>query len=156
MKGLLEAYAEFPSKAISCGDQNGDNIKDFVVTANSYSQANLGYVIIYKGRDDIVVDVNKEEINEIPSEFYLMQNYPNPFNPTTSIQYAVGSKQNITLKIYNILGNEIVTLVNEEQSAGKYEVKFNAGKYKLSSGIYFCELRIKDGSSSRIKMVYLK
>ncbi|MEO8231046.1 MAG: right-handed parallel beta-helix repeat-containing protein [Ignavibacteriota bacterium] len=73
------------------------------------------------------------------TEFSLEQNYPNPFNPTTSIKYAIGSKQFVQLKIYNILGNEVSTLVNEIRPAGNYEVNFNASR--LSSGVYFYKLQ---------------
>jgi hypothetical protein len=80
------------------------------------------------------------EINLIPKEFVLYQNYPNPFNPTTKInwQSPVGSHQ--TLKVYDVLGNEVATLVDEYREAGVYEVKFDAGK--ISSGIYFYRITI--------------
>jgi hypothetical protein len=78
-------------------------------------------------------------------EYQLSQNYPNPFNPSTNIEYTVssnvhGEMSNVTLKIYDILGREIITLVNREQSSGNYKVKFNAGK-RIPSGVYFYELR---------------
>jgi hypothetical protein len=71
--------------------------------------------------------------------FMLEQNYPNPFNPRTSIQYAIGSRQFVSLKVFDVLGNEIATLVNEEKPAGEYEVEFDARG--LASGIYFYQLR---------------
>jgi hypothetical protein len=81
-----------------------------------------------------------------PEEFYLYQNYPNPFNPVTSIQYAIGSlpegkagRQFVQLKVYDILGNEVATLVNEEKLAGEYEIEFDGSG--LTSGIYFYKLR---------------
>ena len=80
--------------------------------------------------------------NVIPSEFRLMQNYPNPFNPSTKIswQSPVGSWQ--TLKVYDILGNEVATLVDEYKPAGSYEVKFNVAQNSiLSNGVYFYRLR---------------
>jgi hypothetical protein len=93
------------------------------------------------------------EILRAPATFSLEQNYPNPFNPTTSIQYAIGSRQIITLKVYDVLGNEIATLVNEEKPAGEYEVEFNASE--LTSGIYFYQL--KSGSFVETKkMILLK
>ena len=75
----------------------------------------------------------------LPIEFSLEQNYPNPFNPATSIQYTISSKQNVQLLVYNVLGKEIATLVNEEKPAGNYEVNFDASK--LSSGVYFYQLQ---------------
>src|SRR5574338_1648590 len=78
----------------------------------------------------------------IPTEFVLYQNYPNPFNPSTSIQYAISSTQFVTLKVYDLLGKEVATLVNEEKPAGTYKAGFNrASSIKdLVSGIYFYRL----------------
>ena len=70
-----------------------------------------------------------------PTEYVLFQNYPNPFNPTTTIKYQIPELSFVTLKVYDVLGNEIATLVNEEKPVGNYEVEFNASE--LSSGIYF-------------------
>jgi probable HAF family extracellular repeat protein len=75
----------------------------------------------------------------ISGSFALNQNYPNPFNPSTSIKYSVGSGQFVQLKVYDVLGKEIATLVNEEKAAGSYKVNFNASQ--LSSGIYFYKLQ---------------
>jgi hypothetical protein len=84
------------------------------------------------------VDVENDE-GTIYS-FKLAQNYPNPFNSTTSIQYAISSRQSVTLKVYDVLGNEIATLVNEKKLAGEYEVEFDASG--LTSGIYFYKLSV--------------
>jgi hypothetical protein len=78
-------------------------------------------------------------VNILPTEFALMQNYPNPFNPSTKIKYQVPRTEFITLKIYDILGNEVTTLVNESKEPGEYEIDFNGSK--LSSGVYFYTLR---------------
>lgn len=94
----------------------------------------------------------KEEIS-MPGEYYLSQNYPNPFNPGTNMQYAIGSRQFVSLKVYDILGNEIATLVNEEKPAGKYEVEFNGEG--LSSGMYFYTLTAGSFSETK-KMILLK
>ena len=93
----------------------------------------------------------ENEFQQTPS-FVLQQNYPNPFNPITSIQYAVISNQFVTLKIYDMLGNEIATLVDEFKPAGKYEVEFNA--IGLSSGIYFYTLQRNNNIITK-KMVLL-
>lgn len=155
LRGLLKAFSFFPTKAINCGDQNGDRVKDFVVTAYPFSLDYMGYVLVFLGDPTIVTDIIESE-GVTPSEFKLHQNHPNPFNPSTKIKYAIGSRQYATLKIYDILGKEIVTLLNEEKEAGEYEVEFDASKYNLSSGVYFCELKLKQGFSSKIKMIYLK
>jgi photosystem II stability/assembly factor-like uncharacterized protein len=88
-----------------------------------------------------------------PEEFALHQNFPNPFNPGTSIQYAVSSRQFISLKIYDVLGNEVAVLVNEEKPAGEYEVKIDGTG--LTSGIYFYQLWAGSFIQTK-KMVYLK
>jgi Outer membrane protein Omp28/Secretion system C-terminal sorting domain len=79
-----------------------------------------------------------EPVNETPSKYSLVQNYPNPFNPSTKIKYYLPEEAFVNLKVYNILGKEISSLVNKGQLAGSYEYTFNAGD--LSSGIYFYRL----------------
>ena len=97
---------------------------------------------------------NEIEVDlSLTQSFKLGQNYPNPFNPTTSIKYSISSRQFIILKIYDLLGNEVVNLVDEEKPAGEYEVKFDASEYKLSSGIYF--YKIQAGEFSQIKKLVL-
>jgi hypothetical protein len=97
-------------------------------------------------------DLNEEVIAQ-PVTIHLYQNYPNPFNPVTNIQYAVGSMQYVSIKVYDVLGKEVATLINEEKPAGEYKVEFNGNN--LPSGIYFYQL--KAGSFAEIrKMVLLK
>jgi len=100
----------------------------------------------------ILLDVTETQ-NEFPNSFKLYQNYPNPFNPSTNLQYAIGSRQFVTLKVYDLLGREMATLVNEEIPAGEYEVEFNAPN--LPSGIYFYQLKAGQYSETR-KMVLLE
>jgi photosystem II stability/assembly factor-like uncharacterized protein len=90
---------------------------------------------------------------EVPQQFVLEQNYPNPFNPVTRIQYSVMSNQYITIKIYDVLGREVQTLVNEKRQPGSYDVTFDATKFP--SGIYIYTLRAGNISLSR-KMVLTK
>ncbi|MFQ3609155.1 MAG: T9SS type A sorting domain-containing protein, partial [Chloroherpetonaceae bacterium] len=75
----------------------------------------------------------------LPKQFALEQNYPNPFNPTTIINYQLPTASNVSLKIYDVLGKEVVTLVNGRQEAGTYNFNFNASN--LASGIYFYRLQ---------------
>ncbi len=91
--------------------------------------------------------------NNIPVGFALEQNYPNPFNPSTSIQYAISSKQKVSLIIYDILGNEVAVLVNEVKPAGKYTVNFNA--VNLASGMYIYKLTAGSFIQTR-KMILMK
>ena len=95
----------------------------------------------------------KEVSNNIPSTFSLSQNYPNPFNPTTVINYTVPKSSFISLKVYNILGQEVVTLQSGFQKAGSYKVDFDASK--LSSGVYLYRLE-SNGSSLIKKMILMK
>ena len=75
----------------------------------------------------------------IPSTYRLQQNYPNPFNPTTTIQYDLPEASNVVLKIYNLQGKEISTLVSDRFSAGKYKIQWDASG--LTSGIYYYQLQ---------------
>jgi len=100
-----------------------------------------------------VITTTISEDNNNASSFYLLQNYPNPFNPSTSIEYRVVSREYITLKVYDVLGREITTLVNEEKQAGVYKVVFDAGT--LSSGVYYYRLTIGNFVETK-KIVLLK
>jgi len=82
-----------------------------------------------------------EDEEQFPLEFSLSQNYPNPFNPATTIKYQISELSFITLKVYDVLGNEVTTLVNEELPAGEYEVEFSINNLQLTSGVYFYQLQ---------------
>lgn len=94
------------------------------------------YIYNYDGTVDVVNEP------QIPIQFELMQNYPNPFNPETTISYKLNISRNVELKIYDILGNYITTIVNEVQNPGNYNVNFNAEAY--SSGTYIYSLKLGD------------
>jgi hypothetical protein len=80
----------------------------------------------------------------LSNSYALMQNYPNPFNPTTTIKFSIPNSQLVTIKVYDLLGREISTLVNEEKQPGYYEIKFNGTS--LPSGVYFYRLQAGDPS----------
>lgn len=101
--------------------------------------------------ENVVVGTRHQE--NIQYDFNLDQNYPNPFNPTTKIKYSVPSESFTTLKVYDVLGNEVASLVNERRQAGSYEVEYNAAN--LASGIYFYKLQ-SSGAVLVRKMVVLK
>ncbi len=94
-----------------------------------------------------------EENFNILTDFYLEQNYPNPFNPTTTIKYQIPELSRVTLKVYDVLGNEIANLVNEEKSIGSYQIEFDGSK--LSSGVYFYQLKAGSYGETK-KMVLLR
>jgi len=102
--------------------------------------------------DTTVVSVEDETPN-LPTEFSLSQNYPNPFNPTTTIKFTISDLRFTILKVYDILGNEITTLVNEELPAGEYEVEFDGSG--LTSGIYFYQLKAGNFIETK-KMILMK
>jgi hypothetical protein len=93
------------------------------------------------------------EVELIPTEFALYQNYPNPFNPGTLIKYQVPEKSFVSIRVYDLLGKELATLVNEEKSAGSYDVNFDAGQ--LSSGFYIYTIKAGNFTSTK-KMILMK
>lgn len=96
------------------------------------------------------------ENNLVPQQFALFQNYPNPFNPSTRIQYSLEKAAQVSLKIYNVIGKEVATLVNSHQEAGSYSVLLgNNGTSGLSSGVYFYRLEAGSFVSTR-KLVLMK
>ena len=122
---------------------------------------------LYKTSIGTIVGIDDYR-NNISSEFQLYQNYPNPFNPTTKIKYTIPDviasetkqSQLVTLKVYDVFGNEVATLVNEAQSAGSYEVEFNSRGHSgevrnLPSGIYFYQLKAGNFIETK-KMILLK
>lgn len=110
----------------------------------------LGDLTWYPELGPVGVDDNP---NTLPTEYNLSQNYPNPFNPTTTIKYSVPESGVVKLKVYNILGQEVASLVNKEQIAGEYTVDFDASQ--LASGIYMYSLTSGDVSITK-KMLLLK
>ncbi|HEY6907431.1 MAG TPA: YCF48-related protein [Ignavibacteriaceae bacterium] len=105
-------------------------------------------------KNDNVILQNINDWNEKPNEdFRVYQNFPNPFNPSTKIKYVVPQSSNVVIKVYDILGNEIETLVNEEKTTGTYELTWSAAN--LSSGIYFYQIKV-GGFIQTKKMILLK
>ncbi|NUM63620.1 MAG: T9SS type A sorting domain-containing protein [Ignavibacteriaceae bacterium] len=80
-----------------------------------------------------------DEINIIPEDYVLYQSYPNPFNPSTTIKYSVPNDDNVSLKVFDILGREVELLVDEYKNAGTYSIEFNASRF--ASGVYFYQLQ---------------
>ena len=100
---------------------------------------------------EMITAVSQNPFDSHPKSFSLAQNYPNPFNPTTEISYQLSAVSNVTLKVYDVLGREVATLVNQKQSAGKYSVTFNGSR--LASGVYF--YRLAAGSFVSVKKLML-
>ncbi|MFN4110951.1 MAG: T9SS type A sorting domain-containing protein [Ignavibacteria bacterium] len=91
----------------------------------------------------------------IPDRTELYQNYPNPFNPTTKIRFDLKNDARVQLKLFDVIGRELVVLIDEEKNAGVYTFYFDASKYFLTNGIYFYQLIAGDYKSIK-KMIYLK
>ena len=107
-------------------------------------------VLKYSQASPTGVDYNS---SEIPEKFNLEQNYPNPFNPTTKISFSISSSEFVSLKVYDILGNEVVKLFNEFTQPGNYEIQFNASG--LSSGVYFYQISTENFIETK-KMILTK
>jgi hypothetical protein len=100
-----------------------------------------------------ITEIKDRYSSNIPTAFALYQNYPNPFNPVTTIKYDLPKQVHVTLKVYNILGEEVAVLVNVEKQPGSYEVKFDGSR--LSSGIYFYSIQTGNKTITK-KMILLK
>jgi hypothetical protein len=134
-----------------------DHDRDIDVISGTYIR---GDVSLYENLSSVVgLSID----SSVPNQFMLYQNYPNPFNPTTIIPYELSSQQHVTIKVYNVLGREVATLVNEQKSAGAYTVEFSAkggsasdgNTYDLSSGIYFYTMHAGTFRSTK-KMILLR
>ena len=112
----------------------------------SYRLKQIDYSGIYSYSD--IIEVNVE-----PSRFYLSQNYPNPFNPVTKIRYSLPQTVYVTLKVYNTIGEEVVTLVNNIEEAGSHLVEFDASDF--NSGVYYYKLESGNFSVTN-KMMLIK
>jgi hypothetical protein len=122
-----------------------------IIGPNGYLYAAANGLGLYKS-NSIVTNVNDQIQAEI-SSFSLKQNYPNPFNPVTTIAYTIKELGFVQIRVYDILGKEVSTLVNEEKPAGSYEVEFDASD--LSSGIYFYQLKAGEFAATK-KLILLK
>jgi hypothetical protein len=104
------------------------------------------FIVAYKQQTNVSAG-----INSLPVSYNLSQNYPNPFNPLTTINYSVPKSEFVKIKVFDLLGREVITLVNEYKPVGNYTVQFNANK--LSSGVYF--YRMESGFYSQTKKLIL-
>ncbi len=147
---------------LSEGSRKVLKIDNTYLESGKYLTADAVMVMINRklSPDVVVTNIEDEKGSNvtIPTEFVLEQNYPNPFNPVTKIKYSIpevgtGLALSVQLKIYDILGKEVATLVNEEKQAGIYEVEFKASR--LSSGVYFYKLTAGNYSQTK-KMILLR
>jgi hypothetical protein len=110
------------------------------------------------GNEIPVVQGLRPQSEQVPQFYSLSQNYPNPFNPSTTIKYALPAPTHVELKVYNVLGQMVKVLVNEDQKAGQYSVVWdgtNPDGDQAATGVYFYQLKTGDFTTSR-KMMLLK
>ena len=123
---------------------------------SAFAYAGYGPINVYFNQENLPAVGITPIGNKVPDIFELMQNYPNPFNPNTTIRFKIPSSKYVILKVYDVLGREAATLVNENLKAGEYSVNFNAAN--LTSGVYFyklsagCDLRCKEDDGCKIKI----
>jgi hypothetical protein len=134
------AANEEGAKSIYAADMDGDNDIDLLSAGHSGND-------IFWYENTLIVGVDDNNPTVTPAKFKLFNNYPNPFNPITKIKYQLPEISFVTIKVYDVLGNEIATLVNEEKPAGEYNVEFRIDNLELTSGIYFYQLRASDPST---------
>ncbi len=148
--GLLH---EMGYSVAGAGDVNGDGSPDLIASA-PLTDSGKGAVFVY----GLVGTDVPEQKNNRPVRFELSQNYPNPFNPTTTIRYFLPKREKVTLEIFNLLGERVQVLADEEQMAGEHTAHWDGkdqSRNALSSGIYFYRLKGK-GFSGTKKMFFLK
>ena len=128
----------------------GGSILSLAVSGTNIFAGTEGSGVFRRALSDIITDV-KEISNSIPNNFVLSQNYPNPFNPSTNINFSVPLSSFVSIKVYDVLGKEVASLVNEELKAGSYKFSFNANG--LTSGVYFS--RVTAGNFTQTKNMIL-
>ena len=126
----------------------------FYFASNGSNQANGWYLddIRIEGIVATTIDISEDEMS-LPTMFALHQNYPNPFNPSTTIEFSIPYSSHVMLKIYDLLGKEVATLVNEELSMGQHKVNWNA--HNLASGIYIYKIQVGEFVQTR-KMILMR
>jgi hypothetical protein len=144
-------FAKGLPRSVVASDFDKDGKTDIAIVSSVAPGVDSLFVLYNFGGG--TVGIQNQEIDNIPTNFSLSQNYPNPFNPSTTIQFSLPKSGDITLKIYNLLGEEVKTLVNEFKEIGNHTVQFNASN--LASGIYFYRLQAESFIQTR-KMILIK
>jgi hypothetical protein len=163
-KNCFFPFASGHPNGIVAADFDADGKTDVAVVSRSVGGGDSLFVLYNLGGFNGTTAVEHQPVNELPEEFVLSQNYPNPFNPATRIEYALPLQSHVTIKIYNLLGQEIATLADEQQLNGNHLVEWNGKSttgFLASTGVYFyrIEARRSDGQflfASVKKMLLLK
>ncbi len=164
-RGLRQGFVAFKQRTDgsfgnsfdNAGDVNGDGVDDIIVGSAGYFTGNgQGMFGIYSG--DTALVVSAEEQQTQVKDFSLKQNFPNPFNPRTTIEYALQKRDFVTIRIFNLLGEEIVALVKETQDVGVHQVRWdgtNSRGEPVPSGAYFYQLHTPTSQQTK-KLIHLK
>ena len=132
-----------------------------VIGESSYSDSSKRPILKISGPElpdtiiKYVVTSVHSKLNDLENSYYLSQNYPNPFNPSTTIRYQIPKSGYVSLKVYDLLGRELATLVNEEKPVGIHNYQFSIDNFQLPSGVYFYQLRAGSFSDTK-KLIIMK
>ncbi len=167
--GLEDVVVGSRNEYLYCINGKGDSLifrnqfSDWLYSVNVMPSidGNNSYEILAGTRDGVVASLSGgtdvityiETVEEIPADFALLQNYPNPFNPSTKIEFKIPAAGLVNIKVYDLLGREVITLINDELQPGNYTIDFDAST--LASGIYFYKLNTGEFNSTK-KMILLK
>ena len=167
--GLEDVVVGSRDEYLYCINGKGDSLifrnqfSDWLYSVNVMPSidGNNSYEILAGTRDGVVASLSGgtdvityiETVEEIPADFALLQNYPNPFNPSTKIEFKIPAAGLVSIKVYDLLGREVITLITDDLQPGNYTIDFDAST--LASGIYFYTLNTGEFNSTK-KMILLK
>ena len=165
---VLDVTSDLPEGWISGHNVGGNTLKIGMAGGSAISAGQIATIKLELSGSDESLPEGEFRLNgseaqavqaqAVPSEFALMGNYPNPFSGSTTIGYELSSSSEVTIKVYDMLGREVATLVNEQKAAGQYEVTWdgrgNSGS-SVSSGVYFYRIKAGDFTASN-KMVVVR
>lgn len=149
--GGVEGPVTIPSQAFVNINSNASVVVYYAFAIGANQAEMVAAINEAQVKYNTVLSVDK--LSDLPVGYSLEQNYPNPFNPNTKIQFSINDTQPITLKVFDILGNEVATLVNQELTAGSYQYDFDASN--LSSGVYYYKLQAGNFTETK-KMILMR
>jgi len=145
--GFLGLAGLTPTNPVDTGLMEYEVVRDYIIANSPVNYTSEGRI------EDVGTEVEEIARKEIPSEFELSQNYPNPFNPETNVHFTLPKTSQVSLSVYNMLGQRVDILVEDRLDAGFYTASWNA--VDMPAGIYFCQLRSEKTILTR-RMVLVK
>ena len=145
-KNCFFPFASGHPNGIVAADFDADGKTDVAVVSRSIGGGDSLFVLYNLGGFNGTTSVQPPHTEETPQTFTLFQNYPNPFNPSTRIEYSLPSQSHVSIKIYNLLGQEVATLIDEQQSNGSHIVEWNGRStngFAVSTGVYFYRIEAR-------------